>query len=163
MIKAQNMKKILGTCLVVLLSNQSISLLSPLLLSFHSSFLHLLNAFPSALHSSMTLISCQILIKKREFCPHWVKTLHFWAWLLKCISVKKTEEKSLGGHFSRQCPGLQGNFLTALSDLHIISRISTSSSYSQCNKWFPFVINSNLPSADGYFRSISAKFMSSHI
>lgn len=35
--------------------------------------------------------------------------------------------------------------------------------HSHRNKWFPFVINSNLPPADGYFRAISAKLMRSWV
>lgn len=156
----------LGTCVIVLLPSQSVSLLPPFLLSFHLPFCcHLLGAFFSALPSFMTLIPSQSLIKTGAFSLHRIQTLPmtFQAWLLKCNSVKKTDEKSIGDHFSRHCPGLQGTFLTALSYLHIRSRISPSSFYSQCNKWFPLVINSNLPSADGYFRSISVKLMSSCI
>lgn len=61
-------EKVLRTCLTVLPSSQSISLLSPLLLSSHLPFFcHQLGAFPSVSSSFVSLTSSQILIDRGIF------------------------------------------------------------------------------------------------
>lgn len=159
MIKAQNVE----TCLI-----SSCSLVN----QYPSLFCYL-STCPSSCHL-MSFLLCSILSQDSDillnlnrdrsiFSTLWE---NFDADLTLVIEMQRSKEntfKSLEDHFSRQCPGLQGTFLTALCYLHIRSRMSLSFFHSHCNKWFPFIINSNLPSADGYFRSISAKLMSSHI
>lgn len=165
MIKAQGLE----TCLIVLLSSQSLSLFSPLLLSFACpSSCHFLGTFPSKCTLSYNSDLLSSLSNTGAYSLQWVKTdppdeadspsL--------VIEMQKDEEnrwKKFRRSFFKTISWLARHFSTALSYLHIRSRISPSFFHSHCNKWFPFVINSNLPSADGYFRSISAKLMSSRI
>lgn len=111
------------------------------------------------------LTSLQTLPDIGNFSLHWKKmlVLIFQASLLRHKRLKETDEDSLVGRFFKTISWFIRQFSCCIPYLHIENGISPSFLHSHCNKWFPFVINPNLPSADGYFRSIIAKLMSSCI